>query len=149
MKILLIEDDADLRSEMADELERRGHHVRTAGNGAMAFSIATHELLDAIVLDYYLPDASGAALLKRMREADVFAGVVVVTADSKIGQEDFTGLDIWSVMVKPIVIGELEEKLRESSEFASLAISGVMDKKLNACLERLVYLNAQFQAIHP
>lgn len=66
MRILLIEDDADLRDEISEALVRRGHAILSVGSARAAHQSLTEQLssgpLDAIVCDINLPDGDGICL---------------------------------------------------------------------------------------
>jgi len=82
--ILVVEDDAATRSALCEYLAAAGYRVRTAGTGAEGLS-ALHAGtdVDAILLDLVMPDMDGFELLRRHREAQGRAAVVVLSALSE------------------------------------------------------------------
>lgn len=76
--IALLEDEADLRGELADFLEMRGHRVLQAGSLAEFAPLVARARV--AVLDVMLPDGSGLTALQWVRQASRRTGVVVLTA---------------------------------------------------------------------
>jgi PAS domain S-box-containing protein len=79
LRVLVIEDDADTRSNLRDILELDGYEVATAASAAEGLSRADWLLLSAIILDRKLPDGTAEELLPRLRALAPDAGVIVVT----------------------------------------------------------------------
>lgn len=67
MKILVVEDDEDVRSALLKELQASGFIVETAADGAEGLYQAENWDYDAIVLDVMMPDTDGWEFLKRIR----------------------------------------------------------------------------------
>jgi two-component system response regulator MprA len=82
-RLLLVEDDADLRDVLARGLREHGFHVITARDAASALGLAT-EPLDAMVLDVGLPDADGRDLCQALRARGVDAPVLFLTAHNRV-----------------------------------------------------------------
>jgi CheY-like chemotaxis protein len=61
--ILVVDDDADIRTSVADILRGQGYDVREAGDGEEALEAVGTESFDAIVLDVRMPKVSGTAVL--------------------------------------------------------------------------------------
>ena len=81
MKILIIEDDADLAASLWDYLESKGHVIDAAGDGRSGLHLAAANTYDVIVLDLILPGLDGLELCRRLR-VDVLKStpVLIVTA---------------------------------------------------------------------
>ena len=67
-KVLVVEDEGDLRTLLVDTLADQGYDVLDAANGADALELASHEAPDMILLDLGLPDMDGFEVLSRLRE---------------------------------------------------------------------------------
>src|SRR2546428_11623552 len=79
LRILLVEDDADLRALIAEVLAERGHRVVALGDGAAAWEALQADPFPLIVLDLGLPGLDGIELCRRLRSLpDGDASVVVV-----------------------------------------------------------------------
>jgi two-component system, OmpR family, response regulator len=79
-RILLIEDDLELRGMLARGLEGEGFTVTGAGSGAEAMQRVESTLPDALIIDIGLPDADGRDLCQALRARGVQAPVLFLTA---------------------------------------------------------------------
>ncbi len=79
--ILIVDDDAAVRSLLADVLLRGGHRceILQAGTGREAMVLLESRACDCVVLDYMLPDTDGLQVLARMQERGIDAAVVMLT----------------------------------------------------------------------
>lgn len=113
MRILIVEDDADISANLYDYLSARGHGVDAAPNGLVALHLATSETFDAIVLDIGLPGIDGLALAQRLRrDARQTTPILMLTArdtlDDKLAGFE-AGADDY--LVKPFALKEVEARL--------------------------------------
>lgn len=67
--ILLIDDEAQMLTLLADILEVRGYSVITADNGTDGYNLATSKRPDIIILDLAMPDVDGGQVAQQLREA--------------------------------------------------------------------------------
>lgn len=76
--ILLVDDDDDLREIMKDSLEYSGFSVREARDGRSAMRMLLAEgATDAVLLDIDLPDMSGHAVCRMIKEQDIYSDLPV------------------------------------------------------------------------
>lgn len=85
--ILLAEDDADLRGVLARALERHGHEVVQASDGAEALAVLDHRPLDLLVLDLWMPNVDGFAVLERLQRTGSRMPVVVISGSDRMANE--------------------------------------------------------------
>jgi two-component system response regulator AtoC len=78
--VLVVDDDADLRSLLEDLLKGEGYGVRLASSGAEALQAVEAQRPDLVMMDVQLPDEDGLALLKRLKQAHAELEVIVMTA---------------------------------------------------------------------
>lgn len=78
-RVLLVEDDDELRQLLARYLTNQGFSVREAENGNDGLSLARGQNCDIVVLDIMLPDISGLDVLRSLR-ADTHLPVILLTA---------------------------------------------------------------------
>ena len=127
MRVLIIEDNADVAEHIGDFLDLEGHTVDFAPDGVVGLHLGVTETYDAIVLDLMLPRIDGLALCRRLRaECDTRTPVLMLTAlqtleDKLAGFE--SGADDY--LTKPFALKELAARLR-----ALHARSVHRDKKL-------------------
>ena len=79
-RILLVDDDEDMRSLLADVLSDEGYEVIQAANGAEALVLLHREAFAAILLDKRMPGLSGMDLLPGLRVICPQTPVIVITA---------------------------------------------------------------------
>jgi CheY-like chemotaxis protein len=110
--ILLIEDDADIRSSVAEFLESEGYSVVEAGSAARALELLRTSRPDAIILDYALPGASDGAdfLVQKAKIAAVASVPVVITSGYALPSE-MEGAA--AVLPKPFDVDRLLELVRQ------------------------------------
>lgn len=113
MRILLVEDDAEICANLYEYLAARGHHVDAAPNGLVALHLATSASFDAVVLDLGLPGMDGLTLAQRLRrDARLATPILMLTArdtlDDKLAGFD-AGADDY--LIKPYAMKEVEARL--------------------------------------
>src|SRR5260370_1347845 len=112
-RILLVEDDRDIGTELVQALASHGHSARLARGGGEALSAAISEPPDLVLLDLGLPDIDGVVLCRRLRAAVPEAIIVVLTA--RTGEFDVVAaLDAGAddYLMKPFRLTELMARLR-------------------------------------
>ncbi|WP_108026719.1 response regulator transcription factor [Rhodovulum kholense] len=116
MRVLVIEDTADLAEAIRTYLGREGHAVDLAADCAEAGLALDLAAYDGIVLDLGLPDGSGLDLLRQRRRGGLRTPVVILTARDQIGDR-IAGLDSGAddYVVKPVDLGELAARLRANA----------------------------------
>lgn len=113
IRILLIEDDADLASRLDRGLTRAGFAVDRAADGELGWYMGDTQKFDAVVLDVGLPRLSGLDVLKRWRAAARDVPVLLLTARSGWA-ERVAGLNAGAddYLEKPFHIEEVVARLR-------------------------------------
>lgn len=120
MRVLLIEDEADIADALARFLRAQGHavdHAPDLDTGRAALEVAG---FDAILLDLALPDGSGLVLLREQRRSGNRVPVIIATARDQI-TERIAGLDAGAddYVVKPYDLAEIEARLRANARRAT------------------------------
>ncbi|WP_430431806.1 response regulator transcription factor [Oceanicaulis sp.] len=113
MRALIVEDDPDLRRQLADVLTHSGYAVDTAADGEDGLFLGETEPYDAIVLDLGLPKLDGVTVLERWREAGMASPVLILTARDR-WSEKVAGFDAGAddYLTKPFHPEELLARLR-------------------------------------
>ena len=107
-KILIVEDDLELRQLFARVLEKNGYRVETAADGAEALRILGGGYVDLIISDVMMPVMDGNAMVRALRDEGIKTPVLMITAKSSIDdmREGFlSGTDDY--MVKPVNVNEM------------------------------------------
>jgi len=112
-RILIIEDEAPMRTALADLLSAEGHRVLTAANGEGGLRRAREEKPDLILLDVMMPKLDGFSLCAELRRLGQAMPVLMLTAKSRI-EDRVNGLDAGAddYLVKPFSSEELLARVR-------------------------------------
>lgn len=113
MKLLVIEDEADLCAALAKGLRKCGYLVDTSNDGLEGLEMAHINSYDLIVLDLNLPGIDGMDILTELRRDDLETRVLILSARTGIEQR-IRGLDSGAndYLVKPFDFGELAARVR-------------------------------------
>jgi len=113
MRVLLAEDDSQLRASIMRGLREASFAVDPAATGAQALSLATSNEYDAIVLDVLLPGKSGIVVCRAIRERGNQVPILMLTALDAV-EHRIAGLDSGAddYLTKPFDFGELLARLR-------------------------------------
>ncbi len=113
MRVLLVEDDPDLRRQVTDVLHGAGYVVDVAADGQEGHFLGDTEPYDAVVLDLGLPIVDGLSVLERWRAAGRLMPVLVLTARDG-WSEKVAGFDAGAddYLAKPFYMEELLARLR-------------------------------------
>lgn len=113
MRVLLIEDDAELCESLDFELTNEGFDVDICNDGEDGLSYIKQQAHDLILLDWMLPSLTGLQILNKMREAKISIPVILVTALGELSDK-IKGLDAGAddYIVKPFAFQELMARIR-------------------------------------
>ena len=112
MRILVVEDEANLREQLATQLRREGYVVDVAVDGEEGLYFGREFPIDAAVIDLGLPKLDGVDLIKSLRAAKRDFPILVLTARSH-WQDKVGGLDSGAddYLTKPFQMEELVARL--------------------------------------
>lgn len=112
-RILVVDDDPQLRSALSRALRLEGYEVVLAEDGAAAHATIETDPPDAVVLDVMMPEVDGLSLCRRLRKEGFDMPVLVLTARHLVGDR-VAGLDAGAddYLVKPFALEELLARLR-------------------------------------
>ncbi|MFC1758627.1 response regulator transcription factor [Planctomycetota bacterium] len=106
--ILVVDDNTDIATSVADILKNCGHRVDTANNGTDAIELVRDRSYDVVILDYQMPDMDGAEVYRQIRQIQSVTVAVMVTAFAgDNGVQDAIDAGTWRVLRKPMDVGEL------------------------------------------
>jgi two-component system phosphate regulon response regulator PhoB len=113
-RILIVEDDEDVRALIAHKLRRAGHDVSEAGDGEQGLAAARAQAQDLIVLDWMMPKLTGIEVCAQIRADGDLAQprILLLTAksqDSDIALAMATGAD--GYLIKPFRANDLLERV--------------------------------------
>jgi two-component system response regulator AtoC len=117
--VLVVDDESLIRWSIAETLADAGHTVIEAEDGATAVQALTApaEAVDAVLLDYRLPDSDDLTLLADIRRLSPHSVVILMTA---YGTPEVTSgaleLGVYKVMSKPFEMHDLEEVILKACD---------------------------------
>src|SRR5881409_4226591 len=113
MRVLIVEDELKMASLLRRGLVEEGHAADVATTGEDALWMAQSHPYEAIVLDVMLPGLSGFETCRRLRNAGVWAPVLMLTARDGV-DDRVAGLDAGAddYLTKPFSFSELLARLR-------------------------------------
>ncbi|MBW2527946.1 MAG: response regulator transcription factor [Deltaproteobacteria bacterium] len=112
-RILVVEDDENLRLALEDNLVDEGYQVTAVSQGGAALEALAQNAFDLVLLDIMLPDVDGYAVCRKIRERDQSVRVLMLTARTL--EDDFVqGFDAGAddYVAKPYRLKELLARLR-------------------------------------
>lgn len=113
MRVLVVEDEKDLRESLVEGLRLDGYAVDSCADGAQADEQIYVETYDLIILDLNLPSMDGFTVLKNLRENDKQVNVIILSARGELSDK-ILGLDEGAndYMTKPFHFAELQARIR-------------------------------------
>ena len=119
INVLVVDDDAPIRTALRRELEDQGHAVREAANGEEALSALEAEPADVVLLDINMPGLKGLEVLRRVRERTADTAVLMVSGESTLDNAFQAGhLGAYDFITKPVdperLIAAVDEGARVS-----------------------------------
>ncbi|WP_243545908.1 response regulator transcription factor [Pseudodesulfovibrio tunisiensis] len=114
MRILLVDDEAELVSAMAERLAMRGYDAHWADNANQAVSLAGRECYDVAVLDMKMPRVSGLELRKMLSSQCPDTRFIFLSGHGS--EEDFMAgsAKAESYLIKPVRIEDLIARIEEA-----------------------------------
>lgn len=108
MKILVVEDDPNLREAIVDSLMLKGHQVQDACNGVDAVKVIAQSSLDIILSDINMPEMDGLELLAHVKKNQPWLPMILMTAYGDVGQAvKAMQLGANDYLMKPFEVQEL------------------------------------------
>jgi len=136
-KILVVDDEADIRTLVQEILAEEGYAVETAGNAAAARTARAMQKPDLVLLDIWMPDADGITLLREWAAEDGGVGSVVMMSGHGTVETamEATRLGAMDFIEKPISLAKLLRTVESALEKARARARGRARLTASALLE--------------
>ncbi len=121
-RILVVDDDDNMREAICETIKRMGIAVDTAVNGMDGFEKATNRLYDLIISDMRMPNIDGLAMFEMLKGSGVKSPVCFVTGYGTVtGAVDALKLGAYDYILKPFPPDVIEELIRRTFELSALS----------------------------
>ena len=116
-KVLVVDDDANLRKTLSDILRVKGYEVATAGTGAEAIMEAKRAFVSVALIDLKLPDMSGLEVMGKIKLATPLTEAIILTGHAALDTAiEATNKGAFSYLLKPYEIDDLLQHIRHAGE---------------------------------
>lgn len=135
-KILIVDDDAELRSHLCEVLEGEGYRTESAASGKEALCKCRGEEFDVVLLDFMMPKMTGSDLLTELRRQHPRSKVIMITAFATVENAvDAVRKGASDYLSKPFKIPQLFTTIRrvlEEARFEEGAKTLELDRVVNS-----------------
>ncbi|HYV24619.1 MAG TPA: sigma-54 dependent transcriptional regulator, partial [Pyrinomonadaceae bacterium] len=133
-RLLIAEDEANLRLVLQKELQRLGYRVQAANDGEAALRKLEESNVDVLLCDINMPNMDGMELLRRIHERPNPPEVIMLTGQGTIETAvEAMKLGAYDYLTKPYSINELDVRVRQAAEKRNLRVD---NQRLRAQIER-------------
>ena len=152
VKILVVDDDNNLRETLADLLELEGYKVYQAGDGKECMDLVATEFFAVILMDYNLPDETGLDLIRKIRGFNQESQILMITAYASLNAiMEAMKESVYDFLVKPVDFDYLKRTINRALDKYFLEQSNrellTQLKARNAELDRLNNMKSKFFSI--
>jgi DNA-binding NtrC family response regulator len=151
LDLLLVDDDHELRRDMAEYFSRYGYRVDHCGDGETALEKVERNAFDVAVLDLMMPGVSGIDVLKQMHQRGAECEVVLLTGEATVeAAVEAMKLGAREFLTKPVSLKELDRLVRKAHESGKLR---KVNRQLKAALKhqspshRMIGESAEMQEV--
>ena len=141
MRILIVDDDADMRRLLLRTLQRWGYDVVPAADGVEAWERLQNEPISFVITDWIMPKLDGLGLCRRIREARFARYIYVILLTAKNSKDELIkGMEAGAddFLIKPFNAGELKVRIRAGERIVKLESNlEEQNKKLQEAYSRI------------
>ena len=91
-KVLLVDDDEEVRYALGKYLRRAGHEVVEAENGKRALALLAEAAFDVVITDIVMPDTDGIEVIMHITTANRTLPVIAISGGGRIGRAEYLDL---------------------------------------------------------
>ena len=115
IRLLLVDDEEDFRTTLANRLRRRNIDVTDAGSGEEAMEIIGKKAFDVAIVDIKMPGMDGIETLKHIRRIDPLVEIILLTGHASVeaGVEGMKS-GAYDYVIKPCNVNDLMVKVEDA-----------------------------------
>lgn len=149
-RILIADDNDDLREGIAKILKRGGHVVGGASNGADAVRMVRDQHYDIVLTDIRMPGCDGMEVLREVKNASPLTDVIIITAYGTVEQAvEAMRLGAFDYLLKPFSANEVDVKIERVLESQRLRRRSLeLEENLQSRFGSLVGHSAAMRSVH-
>ncbi|HEY7423011.1 MAG TPA: sigma-54 dependent transcriptional regulator [Gemmataceae bacterium] len=142
IKLLIVDDDDDLRADLARLFRKQGHDVTAAVSGEDALNKAAHACFDVALLDLHLPGMTGIDVLAKLKEQQPELEALMLTAHSSIETAvEAMRHGAYDYLTKPFRAADLEIHVQKAFEKVQL------QRREQQWLQQLSYESPRYRLV--
>lgn len=126
LRVLVVEDDREIRALMQSSLSVEGFEVQTAVSLSEATALFRHDLPDVIVLDLGLPDGDGVELVQEVRQRHATPIIVVSARHQEAQKIRLLDAGADDYLTKPFSVNELLARIRVALRHRGTALAAAV-----------------------
>ncbi len=148
IKILVVDDELSIRESLKGWLQQDGYLVETAADGPAALARTQENHFDIMLIDVKMPEMDGLTLLKKLKDSDPDATMVMMTAHGDIHDAVAAmKLGAYDYLLKPFELEELSFTIEKLVHMQTLAMENLILKDRVANITRFENLVGQSPAM--
>ena len=116
-RVLIVDDDTDIRGLLGEALTRWGYDPTLAANGREAVDLVSHRIFDAALVDIWMPEMDGLQVLQEIKRHDPALEVVMLTGNPMVETAvQALKSGAYDYLIKPLNLDELQHLMQQVLE---------------------------------
>jgi len=116
-RILIVDDDSEIREMLRQFLEKQKHEVRVASDGKEALRLQSEHPAELMITDIVMPEKEGLETIMECRRLSPGIKIIAISGGGKIGAKDYLSVarafGAQKTLLKPFGLKELSDALQE------------------------------------
>ncbi len=139
MKILIVDDEINIRMTLKDILEDEGYEICLAGTGEKAIKITSQESIDMVILDVKLPGIDGIETFKKIKKINPELDVLMISGHGEISTAvTAVKSGAYDFLEKPLSMIKILTAARNIKEKQSLQLKVVEEENAHYVKNKLI-----------
>ncbi|HEX6002691.1 MAG TPA: response regulator [Burkholderiales bacterium] len=114
-RVLIVDDDADMRLSLKLALEMAGYEAEVAGDGREALALQKQRPADVLITDIFMPDTDGFEVIDAVRRGFPQTRIIVVSGGARLAKREYlldaALMDVDAILRKPFDVETLLQTL--------------------------------------